>query len=253
MSQFHKLLQNECLKLIIQTYQMKNKELKMKLWQLQEEISKVSLPVSDDLSNDFESIFLETDQRKNSPFMRLFWEEQQKYLQSSENNATCHPVNIVTYRTVNLFSSDKCFIYFIPDVPHNIWWNRQNTVYKILLKVDILDTCRAIITFLLFFTIVENVVHTSCQNSMLLFINALIFYIMNIQNNQSHEFEWNPMPAPLRSVNDWRYSWLCNVFLKSLQDWLNSVQQRYQNFTTKKYWPENVYIMTNIWKIENKR
>ena len=66
MSQFHKLLQNECLKLIIQTYQMKNKELKMKLWQLQEEISKVSLPVSDDLSNDFESIFLETDQRKNS-------------------------------------------------------------------------------------------------------------------------------------------------------------------------------------------
>ena len=80
MSQFHKLLQNECLKLIIQTYQMKNKELKMKLWQLQEEISKVSLPVSDDLSNDFESIFLETDQRKNSPFMRLFWEEQQKYL-----------------------------------------------------------------------------------------------------------------------------------------------------------------------------
>ena len=163
MSQFHKLLQNECLKLIIQTYQMKNKELKMKLWQLQEEISKVSLPVSDDLSNDFESIFLETDQRKKSPFMRLFWEEQQKYLQSSENNATCHPVNIVTYRTANLFSSDKCFIYFIPDVPHNIWWNRQNTVYKILLKVDILDTCRAIITFLLFFTIVENVVHTSCQ------------------------------------------------------------------------------------------
>ena len=162
-------------------------------------------------------------------------------------------MNIVTYRTVNLFSSDQCFIYFIPDVPHNIWWNRQNIVYKILLKVDILDTCRAIITFLLFFTMVENVVHTSCQNSMLLFINALIFYIMNIQNNQSHEFERKPMPAPLRSVNDWRYSWLCNVFLKSLQDWLNSVQQRYQNFTTKKYWPENVYIMTNIWKIENKR
>ena len=72
---------------------------------------------------------------------------------------------------------------------------------------------------------IENVVHTSCQNSMLLFSNALIFYIMNIQNNQSHEFEWKPMSAPLRTVNDSRHSWLCNVFLKSFQDWLNSVQQ----------------------------
>ena len=25
--------------------------------------------------------------------MRLFWEEQQKYLQSSQNNATYHPMN----------------------------------------------------------------------------------------------------------------------------------------------------------------
>ena len=40
----------EYLKLIIQTNQMK---LKMKLGQLQEEISKTSLPVSADLSNDF--------------------------------------------------------------------------------------------------------------------------------------------------------------------------------------------------------
>ena len=56
------------------------KELKMKLGQLQEEISKAFLPVNADLSNDFKSIILETDQRKISPFMRLFWEEQQKYL-----------------------------------------------------------------------------------------------------------------------------------------------------------------------------
>ena len=40
------------------------KNLKMKLGQLQEEISKASLPVSADLSNDFKSIILETDQRK---------------------------------------------------------------------------------------------------------------------------------------------------------------------------------------------
>ena len=79
------------------------------------------MPVSADLSNDFQSIILETDQRKISLFMRLFWEEQQKYLQFSQNNATYHPMNPdtdVTYQTVNLFGSDKCFIYFISDVPH---------------------------------------------------------------------------------------------------------------------------------------
>ena len=36
---------SEDLKLITQTYQMRNKKLKMKLGQLQEEISKASLPV----------------------------------------------------------------------------------------------------------------------------------------------------------------------------------------------------------------
>ena len=91
----------------------------MTLGQLQEEVSKASLPVSADLSNDFKSIIFETDEKTISPFMRLFWEEEQKYLQSSQNNAT-NPDTDVTYQTVNLFSSDKCFIYFIPDVPHYI-------------------------------------------------------------------------------------------------------------------------------------
>ena len=64
---------------------MGNKGLKMKLGQLQEEISKASLSVNTDLSYDFKSIILEIDQRKISPFMRLFWEEQQEYLQSHES------------------------------------------------------------------------------------------------------------------------------------------------------------------------
>ena len=79
---------------------MGNKELKIKLGQLHEEISKASLPVSADLSNDFKSIILETDQRKLSPFM--------------------NPDTDVTYKTVDIFSSDKCFICFISDVPHYI-------------------------------------------------------------------------------------------------------------------------------------
>ena len=42
-------------------------ELKTKLGQLQEEISKASLPVSADLCNNFKSIILETDQRNIYP------------------------------------------------------------------------------------------------------------------------------------------------------------------------------------------
>ena len=115
----------------------------MKFGQFQEEITKASLLVSADLSNDFASIILETDQRKIYP-SRLILEEQQKYLQSFIHNATYHSMNPdadVTYQTVNLFSSDKCFIYFISDVQHYIRSNQHNTVCTILVKVDVLDTC----------------------------------------------------------------------------------------------------------------
>ena len=57
---------SERLTVTIQTYRMGNKEVKMKLGQLHEEISKASLPVTADLSNDFKSIILKTDQRKIS-------------------------------------------------------------------------------------------------------------------------------------------------------------------------------------------
>ena len=97
------------------------------------------------------------------PFIRLFWEEQQKYLKSSQNEATYHAMNPhtdVTYQTVSLLSSHKCFIYLI---------------------YDVLDTWGAMIcssfgvTFLLFFMKIGNALHKSCQNSMLLFINGLTF------------------------------------------------------------------------------
>ena len=114
---------SELLKWSIQTYQMRNKKLKMKLGQLQEQISKAFLPVSADLSNDCQSIIFGNWSKKNLPFMRLILEEQQKYLQSFINNATYHPMNPdadVTYQIVNLLCSGKCFIYFSSDVPHYI-------------------------------------------------------------------------------------------------------------------------------------
>ena len=177
----------------------------------------------------------------------IFYKEIKFYIfnlyQSFINSVAYHPMNPdadVTYQRINLFSPEKCFIYFIYDVPHYIRWNQHNTVCTVLVKkVDVLDTCGAIIfsyfgiTFLLFFTKIENAVYTCFQNSMLLFINGLIFDIMNIGNNQFLEFERIPMLALLRSVSDQRFSWLCNVFLKSFQGWLNSVQQCQGNFTKK--------------------
>ena len=112
----------------------------------------------------------------------------------------------------------------------------RHCLYNSGIKISILDKYGAMIcsyfgiAFLLFFIEIENAVYTTCQNSTLLFINGLIFDIMNTQNNQSLEFEWKPMLAPLRSVNDQRFSWLRNVFLKLFQDWLNSVQKRQGNF-----------------------
>ena len=102
--------------------------------------------------------------------MSLILEKQQKYLQSFINNATYHPMKLdadVTYQTVNLFSSDKCFIYFISDDLRYIRLNQHNTVCAILVKIDVLDTCGAMIcsyfgiVFLLFFKKIENAVYTS--------------------------------------------------------------------------------------------
>ena len=86
----------------------------------------------------------------------------------------------------------------------------------------------------------------------MLLTHRLIFDIMNIQNNQSLEFEWLPMLAPLRSVNDWRSSWLLNVFLNSLQDWLSSLQQCQGNVTKDAVQKMLISIVANMWRIKNK-
>ena len=65
----------------------------------------------------------------------------------------------------------------------------QHCLYNSGIKVDILDTCGGMIcscfrtAYLLFFIKIENAVYTSCQNSTLLFINGLIFDIMNTQTS----------------------------------------------------------------------
>ena len=70
---------------------------------------------------------------------------------------------------------------------------------------------------------------------------------MDIRNTQPHKFEQNSTLAAFRSVNYRRFSWLHNVFLKSFQDWLNSVQQREENFT--KDTGQKMFILWQIYEV----
>ena len=70
--------------------------------QLQAEIEKMkisiknhSAPVDETLNKDLISIFSGSDQKTVPPFMKLFWEEQQKYIKSSNSSSVrYHPMII---------------------------------------------------------------------------------------------------------------------------------------------------------------
>ena len=131
-------------------------------------------------------------------------EEQQKYLQSIINNATYHPMNPdadVTCQTVNLFSSDKYFIYFISDVPHYIQWNQHKLYNEILhcLYNPGKGRCTRYMwsndMFVLWnrisaiFMKIENTVYTSFQNSSLMdwFLTSETFRITSLLNLNEYQ------------------------------------------------------------------
>ena len=101
----------------------------------------------------------------------------------------------VACQIVNLFSSEKCFIYFISDVLMitcnefrttlriQFWYKGRYTRYMGRNDMFILWNCISAI-----FYMDKTAVYTSWQNSALLFINGLIFGIRKTQNNQSLEF-----------------------------------------------------------------
>ena len=210
-----------------------------------------------DLNNDFKSTIFETHQRIISPFMRLFG-------RNSKNIYNLPKIMLhVTTWTLILMLHIKQSIYlvltnvlsisflmfhitFIEISTTQFWYKGRYTRYLWSMICSYFE-----IAFLLFLEI-ENAVYTSYQNSTLLFINEFIFDIMNTQNNQSLQFEWKSMLAPLRSVNDQRFSWLHNVFLKIFQDWLNSVQKYQENFERDALTRKCSYSVANIWRIENK-
>ena len=70
------------------------------------------------------------------------------------------------------------------------------------------------ITILPFFMKIENA-NLAKTAQFCTLINRLIFDIINIQNNQSLEFEQKLMLTPLRSATDQMFSWFRHVFFKS--------------------------------------
>ena len=84
----------ERLKFTLQSYRLENKQLKEEIVKLQEEIACKSLPLYDDLGNDLKNIMSNSNSGSVPPFMKLFWEEQQKYLSSCKKGVRYHPMII---------------------------------------------------------------------------------------------------------------------------------------------------------------
>ena len=68
-------------------------------------------------------LFSKLTKEKFHPSWGYFGRSSKNIYNIPKNNATYHPMNPdsdVTYQKVNLFSSDKCFIYFISGVPRYV-------------------------------------------------------------------------------------------------------------------------------------
>ena len=70
---------SERLKLTIQSFRIENKELKEKVMELQQELSKSSFKVSENLGEDLTSIMAGVDQRDIPPFMKFFGRTTEVY------------------------------------------------------------------------------------------------------------------------------------------------------------------------------
>ena len=87
-------LSNERLKITLQHYRIENKSLMLHINELKQATEKSSVKVSEELSEDFVTIVSNADQTKMPPFMKFFWDEQQKYLRASPKGIRYHPMII---------------------------------------------------------------------------------------------------------------------------------------------------------------
>ena len=84
----------ERVKLALQQNRLECKQLQIQMQEMKREIDNAAKPVSQELGHDLVKLFSGCDQRKIPPFMKFFWEEQQKYLQQSSSQVRYHPMII---------------------------------------------------------------------------------------------------------------------------------------------------------------
>ena len=77
--------------LTLREYRKENKSLKKEITELRVAIEKSAIPISENLHNDLKDIFHHCDHRNITPFMKLFWEEQMKYVKSTPSQVRYHP------------------------------------------------------------------------------------------------------------------------------------------------------------------
>ena len=65
-----------------------------KNFEIREEINNNYLAITDNLGDDLRNIMSGADKSKITPFMKMFWEEQQKYMSSSKKVVRYHPMII---------------------------------------------------------------------------------------------------------------------------------------------------------------
>ena len=143
-------------------------------------------------------------------------------------------MSIVWHHISDIFFEDReCCLHILPQLSNEhimlTHCSKMNVVSKVLLAYGPLNSpetarfCLLVMDFFFF-----------------------VFDIMDVQNTQPHELEQKPMLATFRSVSHLRFSWFHNVFLKSFQDWLNSITTATPRKLYRRCWPEIVHIVANI-------
>ena len=90
-----KFTAHERIKLTMQDHRLKCKQLEDELGKMQSAIEYHSKPVDPELSNDFKTLLSGCDTFTVPNFMKLLWDEQQKYIQDpSSSSVQYHPMII---------------------------------------------------------------------------------------------------------------------------------------------------------------